>query len=249
LDKIAIISDIHGNVPALEAVLSDIRARGVETIYCLGDLAGKGPNSIEAVDMIRSSCAVVIMGNWDYMIAEGTYGGLPESLQRHMEWHKDALGRERLQYLKALPIYSEFYFSGRLIRLCHASPGDLFFRVFTSTPNDQRLRLFQPTKLSAQYADVVGYGDIHKAYVDSIDDRIVFNVGSVGNPLDITQASYAIMEGDYGSLSLSPFSIALVKTPYDIDRAVRQAKETDSPDLQDYIDELKTAVYRGVKNK
>jgi predicted phosphodiesterase len=245
LDKIAIISDIHGNIPALEAVLSDIRERGIETIYCLGDLAGKGPSSVEAVDMVRSSCTVVIKGNWDFMIAEGVHDGLPESLRWHMQWHKDVLGQERLHYLKALPVYSEFYLSGRLLRLCHASPGDLFFRVYAFTPNDQRRGLFEPTKSLAQYADIVGYGDIHKSYVDSFDDKVLFNVGSVGNPLDITQASYAVIEGNYGSLSLSPFSITLVKIPYDIEQAIHQAMEADSPDLQDYIDELKTAVYRG----
>ena len=59
MDKIAVISDIHGNMPALETVLDDIRQRGIEQIFCLGDLAGKGPLSAEAVDTIREVCDIV----------------------------------------------------------------------------------------------------------------------------------------------------------------------------------------------
>ena len=243
MDKIAIISDIHGNITALDAVLRDIRERGIDTIYCLGDVAGKGPSSVDAVDIIRSTCAVVIKGNWDFMMTEGAHGEYPEMLQ----WHRNLLGSERLSYLKALPWYAEFYFSGRLLRLCHASPDNLFFRVFASTPNDKRRLLFQPTNTLDQYADVVGYGDIHKAYIDSFEGRTLFNVGSVGNPLDITQASYVVIEGTYGSCSLSPFSITLVKIPYDIEQSIQQAKDENIPDLQDYIDELRTAIYRGDK--
>lgn len=56
MNTIAIISDIHGNIPALEAVLNDIKSRNIKKVYCLGDLAGKGPSSAEAVDSIRTHC-------------------------------------------------------------------------------------------------------------------------------------------------------------------------------------------------
>ncbi len=243
MDKIAIISDIHGNIPALEAVLSDIKTRKVNRIYCLGDLAGKGPSSAEAVDMIRNQCDFVIKGNWDHFITdgiEGEYSGM-------MQWHNNKMGIERLRYLKELPIYKEFYLSGRLIRLCHACPNDLFFRVHLSTPEDERYKLFMPTKTLDKSADIVGYGDIHKAYIDNFRGKVLFNTGSVGNSLDIPQASYAIIEGEYGDLEQSPVNISLVRVPYDIELAVQQAMETDMPCQQEYINELKTAVYRGNK--
>jgi predicted phosphodiesterase len=243
LDRIAVISDIHGNMTALEAVLNDIGARGINRIYCLGDIAGKGPSSVEAVDTTRSLCETVVKGNWDYIITEGLRGEYPEMLK----WHVNVLGQERLAYLKGLPLYAEFYFSGRLLRLCHASPDDLFFRVFAWTANDLRRRLFFPTRPSDKEADAVGYGDIHKAYIDSFDGKILFNVGSVGNPLDITQATYAIIEGDYGSLEITPFAITLVRVPYDIEIEIQKANEANMPGLKEYVEELKTAVYRGDK--
>lgn len=239
MNKIAIISDIHGNIPALDAVLRDIKCRNIEKIYCLGDLAGKGPSSAEAVDSIRKHCDIVIKGNWDYFITEQN--------SEMLMWHKDKLGEERLNYIKELPLYIEFYMSGKLIRLCHASPNDLFHRVHLSTKNEERIKLFMATKTLDEEADIVGYGDIHGAHVDSFSGKTIFNTGSVGNPLDITQASYAIIEGAYGSKEQAPFTISLVRVPYDIEQAISHALETDMPDKQEYINELRTAEYRGRK--
>lgn len=242
MDRIAIISDIHGNVTALEAVLADIEVRGIKRVFCLGDIAGKGPGSIEAVDIVQSRCEKVVKGNWDYIITEGMNGEFPEMLS----WHNKVLGRERVEYLRSLPMYEELYFSGRLIRLCHASPDDLFFRVFSFTPNDKRLRLFMPPEPDKKEADVVGYGDIHMAYTDSFEKKTIFNVGSVGNPLDFTLASYAIIEGTEGGTSLSPFAISIIRLPYDIGVEIKRAEASGMPGLREYIDELKTAVYRGI---
>ncbi len=138
--------------------------------------------------------------------------------------------------------------SGKLIRLCHASPNDLFHRVHLSTAIEERIKLFMPTKTLNKEADVIGYGDIHGAHIDNFSGKTIFNVGSVGNPLEITQASYAIIEGKYKSKEESPFTISLIRVPYNIQQAVNHAMESDMPDKQEYINELRTAVYRGRKN-
>lgn len=117
LDRIAIISDIHGNTPALNAVLDDIKEKKVSKIICLGDLAGKGPNPAEVVDIIRRECNEVLMGNWDMMISK-------ESDYEMVKWARERLGLERLEYLKNLPFSIDFYISGKLIRLFHASPRE-----------------------------------------------------------------------------------------------------------------------------
>ncbi|MDQ7095372.1 metallophosphoesterase family protein [Desulfosporosinus sp. PR] len=240
MGRIAIISDIHGNMPALEAVLADIRGREIQRIFCLGDLAGKGPSSAEAVDMIQKHCEVVIKGNWDYYLAD-------QEGRDTLIWHQNKLGAERLNYMKALPIYKEFYISGKLLRLCHASPNDLFHRVYLSTKQSERLKLFEPTPTLNLEADVVGYGDIHGAHIDHLQGKTIFNVGSVGNPLDMPQASYGIIEGKINARDKGSFSITLVRLPYDIALAVKQAELTDMPEKQEYINELRTAVYRGRK--
>ncbi|MET0959221.1 MAG: metallophosphoesterase family protein, partial [Psychrobacillus psychrotolerans] len=68
MSKIAIISDIHGNLTALESVLKDIEKRGVNQIFCLGDLVGKGPRGSECIELVRKHCDEVIYGNWDVFI-------------------------------------------------------------------------------------------------------------------------------------------------------------------------------------
>lgn len=237
MDRIAIIADIHGNIPALDAVLKDIKSKEIDIIICLGDLAGKGPSSAEAVDTIKEHCDYIIKGNWDFLITEEETDML--------RWHQNKLGKERLSFMKGLPIYLEFYMSGKLVRLCHASPNDLFHRTHLNSTMEERLKLFEPTKTLNKYADVIGYGDIHGAHVDNFDGKTIFNTGSVGNPLEITQASYAIIEGEYDSHKQASLTISIVRIPYDIDKAVEQALATDMPDKEAYINELKTAIYRG----
>lgn len=87
MDSVAIISDIHGNMTALEAVLENINQRGIQRIFCLGDLVGKGPDSAKAVDRIRDACEVVVLGNWDEGIQKVTDNEV-------MKWHQNQLGSE-----------------------------------------------------------------------------------------------------------------------------------------------------------
>lgn len=238
MDKLAVISDIHGNIPALKAVLSDIKDRGITRIICLGDIAGKGPDSDIAVDMIKENCEIVVKGNWDYFMTECDDN-------KAILWHRKKLGQERLDYLKDLSMYVEFFMSGRLVRLCHAATDDVFHRVQSSANYDEKETLFKDPRGENMEANVVGYGDIHGAYIDNFNGKTLFNTGSVGNPLEITQSSYAIIEGKYGNKENSALSITLVRVPYDIEKAVNIAAQSNMPDLQAYVRELRTAEYRG----
>ncbi len=241
MEKIAVISDIHGNIPALDAVIEDIMNKNIKRIFCLGDLAGKGPSPAEVVDKIKNYCEVIIKGNWDYYLTE-------QESNEVLRWHQKRLEVERLKYMKELPLYKEFYISGKLLRLCHASPNDLFHRVYLSTEQSKRLKLFEATPTLNVEADVVGYGDIHSAHVDNFKGKTIFNVGSVGNPLDNNQASYGIIEGELDDENERPFTISIVRVPYDIELAIGYANSTDMPEKQEYIKELRTGIYRGRKD-
>lgn len=245
MDKIAIISDIHGNIPALNAVLDDIKDKKITKIICLGDLAGKGPNPAEAVDMIRLSCDEVLMGNWDAMISN-------ENDYDMVKWAREKLGEERLDYIRNLPFSVDFYISGRLIRLFHASPQGVFHRVHSHSPSDKILGMFDNTENTGntfgnENPDIVGYGDIHGAYISYFDDKVLFNAGSVGNPLDMTLASYVILEGEYNGRDNKGFQINFIRVPYDVELAIKLAKESNMPEIDAYINELRTGRYRGRK--
>ncbi len=243
MTQIAILSDIHGNLPAFEAVLEDIDSRGITEIYCLGDLVGKGPSSDLVVDLARERCRHIVRGNWEEFLPQPTeFVGL--------QWHQRLLGPQRMDDLRSLPFSIEFTMSGRYVRLFHASPRSVYERVQPWDDYSRKLSLFEPSDLSAEpiRADVAGYGDIHNAYMQHMDGRMLFNAGSVGNPLDMTQASYAILEGELGETRRTRLDLTFVRLPYDIERAVRQAKERGMPDLEPYVRELTTGRYRGLKD-
>ena len=257
MQRIAIVSDIHGNMTAWNAVLGDIRKRGITRIFCLGDLVGKGPSSISAVDSVRENCEVIVRGNWDELVAKRQPGP-------HFEWHAESLGEERLSYLATLPFSYHFQLSGRLIRLVHASSTSVYHRVQPWDKLEERMGMFGtiPESVSKEMIvgepDVVAYGDVHNAYLQYLNGKLLFNVGSVGNPLDLPQASYCIMEGtseeqaELETHALSkplPFNVQFVRVPYDIEAEVSRALQSGAPDIDLYINEIRTGVYRGLQGK
>jgi protein phosphatase len=239
VERIALISDIHGNLPAFEATLNDIERRGITRIMCLGDLAGKGPHGDVVVDICRARCEGVIRGNWDDGLATQTH------TDPALRWHQDRLGSERLAYLRALPNSVDLILSGHRIRLLHASPRGVYSRVYQEDPDETLRAMFGSTDFTGYVGDpdVVGYGDIHEAYIRTFETKTLINVGSVGNPLDQPLACYAILEGFVGDAP-GPLAITLVRLPYDIERAIREATREGMPELGPYAVELRTARYQ-----
>jgi len=247
LDKIAIISDVHGNMSALEPVLADIKARGIETIFNLGDVAGKGPYPAEAVDSCRDICEATVLGNWESFLCN------PDNhpkLHYITDYYREKLGEERLHWLKNLPACFDFWMSGKFVRLYHASHISEWHRIFSFEPYETYLEMFQNTEFTGfdnPCPDIVGYGDIHVANINTLyrDHKILFNAGSVGNPLDIPMASYVILTGKRDSQVLAPFNIEIVRIPYDIEATVQAARDVQMvDDLERYIVETRTAVHR-----
>ncbi len=240
MDRIALISDIHGNIPALEAVLKDIRKRQIKRIFCLGDLVGKGPYPEKAIDICRRETEASLMGNWDDIVSKN----IPHPL---VNWQRQRLNKEQLDYLKKMPNTLDFELSGRKIRLFHASQVGVMHRVQRNALEDEQLAMFNNTDFTKNNfkPDTIGYADIHFVFLKQMREKILFNIGSVGNPLDYPQASYAILEGNYNSNKVDGFSINVIRVPYDIELSIEQAKAEKLPDLERYAEELRTAVYGG----
>ena len=248
LTRIAVISDIHGNSAALHAVLADIRQRGVDRIYNLGDLAGKGPDGPEVIDICRELCDVNIFGNWDELITRS------DSDSASVQWHRRRLGAERLAWLRSLPLSADFRLSGRRIRLFHASAQGVWHRVFPHSDHETLMAMFENTELTGfdhPQPDVVGYGDIHHAFIMPFfvpKNKTLFNAGSVGNSLDEPRATYALLEGVWdGEDWDAPFSISLVRLPYDIESVIARARALNMPHADELAVELREAIYRGMQ--
>ena len=242
--KLALIADIHGNLSALDAVMDDISKRRVDKIICLGDIVGKGPDTKETIDICRDKCDVITIGNWE----DGTYysrnelkNGNTKGITERLRWLIDDIGEERMEYLGALPHFTELELSGKLVRMFHAHPHN-FNRYFSDSPVEQRLELFEAPEGSSVdvKSDVAIYADIHTAYMQTLKRKTLLNVGSVGNPLDMAMASYVILNGNETTQS---FDVQFIRVEYDIERTIAEAKRRNIPDLDGYITELREAKY------
>lgn len=255
LQRIAVLSDVHGNVTAYRAVLADIAARGITRVLNLGDVAGKGPRGSEAVALTRRHCEAVVRGNWEaYLTGDG------EAFSEGQAWWRAELADEDRAWLGALPGVIDLVLSGRRIRLLHASATDEFTRLPFHHGPEQFAMMFEPTPFTAdavvlgergdyaargQAPTLVGYGDIHDAYLETEDSRTLVNVGSVGNPLDEPLACYLILEGVPDSEQEAPFSLQFVRLPYDVEAEIAVAEGLGMPETEPYARELRTAIYRG----
>lgn len=101
MDKIAIISDIHGNITALNAVLEDIKNRKINKIFCLGDCITKCTHPDLVIDKVRQVCDVILLGNCDYAICK------PSSKGKNF-WTRNRIGEERTEFMSSLPTHMNF---------------------------------------------------------------------------------------------------------------------------------------------
>lgn len=239
MERIAIVSDVHGNMTAFDAVLDDIDRRGIRRIFNLGDLFGKGPNGSAAIAATRGRCEATVVGNWDQMI------DIPH-VHRHqpLRWWLAELSDDDVDWIRALPFAVDLELGGIAVRLFHASSDSVSHRVFAEHPDEEFRSMFANTEATGHGPEpqVVVYGDIHHAYVKTVGHRTLVNAGSVGNPLDEPTASYAILAASGAGISRE-----IVRVPYDIEREIALAAARGMPELEPYAIELRTSVYRGMQ--
>ncbi len=226
--KVALIADLHGNMPAVEALDRDLTARGIQQVWCLGDVVGKGPSSHLTFDWAMDRCQVVLQGNWDEGIGARMFA-------RDAFYHAQ-LGETRLRALTQLPLEKHLTLSGRRIRLIHGRPV-IRSLVHINSPADQLVPLFEDG------FDVVGFADTHRQGQRTLKG-LLFKTGSIGNPLGVPMAQYVILEGREGSSEFAPFDITMVTLPYDVEQAVRDTlAQPELPFGEHFIHELRTGQY------
>lgn len=246
-DRIALISDVHGNLTALEAVLADIDERGVSRIFNLGDYVGKGPRGREVVARCQERCEVNLLGNWDDFLPD------PD---RHdddaLRWWLSELAPGQGEWLRTLPFCVDLSMSGRRIRLMHASAETVHRRVRFVKTEAEFLGQFANTPATIAAVgdgptpDVVGYADTHDPFYETqLESRTLFNTGSAGNAMGDPTASYVVLDGTLDSSEPASFSIGFVRVPYDVEAELAVARRLGAPNYAGYEAELRLGLYRG----
>lgn len=227
--KIALVSDLHGNFPALQALTEHLEQQKPDQVWCLGDLVGKGPSSNKTFDWAMSHCQLVLGGNWDYGIGLRSYA-------RDAYYHSQ-LGQERLDILRNLPLEKHLMLSGRKIRFIHGRPV-MEKLLNIQEPKENLLAFLEPD------FNMLVYADCHRQGARTLAGQVI-NIGSVGNALGIPMVQYAILEGEPGETP-APLEVRFITLPYDNRRAAQDAMETEGlPDAQAYIKEVLTGEYAG----
>jgi predicted phosphodiesterase len=201
--RIAVLSDVHGNLPALVEVRKAVDAVRPDYVAVCGDLAMNGPDPAGSVDLVRDlerAGAFVICGNTDVAVADGDFTaafpwfgeGAPDSYRIAAEWARDQLGEERIDWLRRLPWERRLRIDERLILFCHASPGSLTGGL---PPDLDPVVTIE--RLSGTDASIVVCGHTHMPEIREVGWRTIVNAGSAGYVFDgDPTASWALIEID-----------------------------------------------------
>jgi predicted phosphodiesterase len=227
MTRLAIISDIHGNLPALEAVLADIDAQGIPEIYHLGDLVGYNPFPNETVALIAQQQIPGITGNYD----QAVLGLVPDPIGELLNAKITPMGREiyawtvrevtsqSREFLGAQPGLRSLARGRWRLLLTHGSPRHIKDYVRPSWPDEMVGDL-----LSEVQEDILLTGHTHIPVVRQVNGKWLVNPGSVGFPKDGNpQAAYAVLElGE-------EFTVCIRRVEYDIERTIQAIRERGLP--------------------
>lgn len=205
--RLALLSDVHGNIAALDAVRAAVRKEKPDVVLVAGDLVLNGPEPASAVDGIReleAEGAIVIQGNTDVAVADFDYSaafpwltdGVPDAFRAAAEWAHDALDDERLAWLRRLPSERRLTLEDTMFLTCHGSPGSQTQGFDLALDPSVVLELVSRTD-----ARVICCGHTHLPDVRDMGWKMIVNSGSAGYVFDgDPTASWALIELEDGDL-------------------------------------------------
>jgi len=214
--RVAVIADIHSNLPALEAVLEDI---GEARIYSNGDLVGYNPYSNEVIELVKKHNVICTLGNHDYAVLTGDTAWFNPTAAKALKWTRENLSKENMEFLASLPFFysTEFY-------MVHGSPRNHLDEYVTDD---------YPAEVLGEFFDQIGRAVIclahtHVPFVKGLGKRLLFNSGSVGQPRDLdARASYAVLD-------LEQRRVEIKRVKYDIEMVVEAVIDAGLPSILGY---------------
>lgn len=237
-DPVAVITDIHGNLAALEATLEWIDREGIERIYCGGDLVGYGAYPNEVCSLIEERGIPTIYGNYDYAIARD----LDDCGCAYVTEHDRELGQQSVawtlahaeqaakDFMRDLPFDMHFDVGSVPVHLVHGSPRKVNEYLFEDKPASLYERL-----AAAEDAQALVFGHTHKPWVRGFGGVLFVNCGSVGKPKDgDPRAGFVVLEDVHGTLD-----VTVQRVEYDAEAAARDVAAAGLP--SEYADKLLAA--------
>jgi putative phosphoesterase len=228
MQRVAVITDIHANLPALQAALVRIDELGVDAIYCGGDLVGYGPHPNEVCALIADRAIPTIYGNYDYAIARdlddcGCAYITPHDRalgQRSVDWTLAHTEQPSRDYMGTLPFDLRFEVGDRAVHLVHGSPRKVNEYLFEDKPASLYERL-----AVAEDAGVLVFGHTHKPWVREHGGVLFVNCGSVGKPKDgDPRGAFAVLEASDDGVA-----VTIERVEYDAAAVAREVAEAGLP--------------------
>ena len=229
--RLAVISDIHANIVALEAVLKECGARGVEGILSLGDLVGHGPRPNEVVARVKAHGISGIAGNYDLAVchvdaargaAEYLKSPISEAAMQTYLWTREKTSLESLEYLAGLPAslcIDEGEISFQFVHGSPAAPNEYLY----PQGGEERLEKL----LSDANVDVLVAGHTHLPMARRVGERLVLNPGSVGRPKDgDPRASFIVLDTENG------LRVEHIRVIFDVESVVKDCVISGLPKEQ-----------------
>src|SRR5271165_2232875 len=229
MEAVAVITDIHGNLPALEATLARIEELEIERIFCGGDLVGYGPHPNEVCTLVQERAIPTIYGNYDYAIGREQEDCGCAYITQHdrdlgrlsVAWTLAHTDEAAKAFMRELPFDLHFELADLPVHLVHGSPRKVNEYLFEDKP----ARLYE--RLAAAERDpVLVFGHTHKPWIHTYGEVLFINCGSVGKPKDgDPRAAFALLELDANGR----VQASIERIPYDAQAVARQVEAAGLP--------------------
>jgi putative phosphoesterase len=229
--RLGLISDIHGNLLALDAVLGELREAGVERIVCLGDLAA-GPEPGATMDRLRELGCPVVLGNWDTWLLEGVPRlelEVGPMLRDQGDWSAAQLSEADREFLEGLPPQFELDLGGTSVLCVHGSPRSELDDIHATTPDAEIAQMFNGNKPA-----VLAAGHTHVQLARLHGTTLIVNPGSVGLPFNSWPPNGALRMSPWAEYAVLTFeegriSTELRRAPYDVAALLERAQDSGMP--------------------
>jgi putative phosphoesterase len=237
--RVAVLSDIHGNLVGLDACLADLLAQGgADKIVAAGDLCIDGPRPKKVLQRLEEVGAQCVRGNTDRYLAAPGEQKFPAAESAQMVWTRKQLGEKWLNWLRELPFSLRFGDESNQLLVVHANPSNDEEQLWPDADDELLQRV-----IAEERANVIAFGHLHLPYVRMWRGKLLVDVASAGLPKDgDPRACYALFaERDGG------WEVKHRRVPFDVKKVATQLADCGIPDSADLVATLRRHRYKRLR--